>query len=155
MSYFPCDGPGHLSKILTDACGSDWMEVPETQDTRMIPKTINLQEKFGLFSAHWTPKVVAEMNDYQLKLAKIQGDFVWHKHEETDEVFFVVEGEMAIDFRDGTVTLKAGELVVVPKGVEHKPRAIHECRILLVEPRGVTNTGDAGGGLTACKDVWV
>lgn len=116
---------------------------------------INLIDKFSKFSEHWSPKVVAEMNDYQFKLAKIKGDFVWHDHKDTDEVFMVVEGSMRIDFRDGKVELKQGELFVVPKGVEHKPFAENECKIMLIEPRGVTNTGDEGGDRTAEGNVWV
>lgn len=118
-------------------------------------KPINFAEKFGKFSEQWSPRVIAEMNDYQFKLVKIQGEFVWHQHADTDEVFVVLEGEMEIEFRDGRVELKAGEMVVVPKGVEHKPVAVEECHVMLVEPRGVLNTGDAGGELTAENDVWV
>jgi len=95
------------------------------------------------------------MNDYQFKLVKVQGDFVWHSHTDTDEVFIVLEGEMDIDYRDGKVTIKSGEMYVVPKGVEHKPFAENECQIMIVEPRGVTNTGDAGGELTAEDGVWI
>ena len=95
------------------------------------------------------------MNDYQFKLAKVQGDFVWHQHDDTDEVFIVVEGELHIEFRDGEVVLGSGEMFVVPAGVEHRPWCTDECRIMLVEPRGVVNTGDAGGELTAGRDVWV
>lgn len=95
------------------------------------------------------------MNDYQFKLVKIQGDFVWHDHKETDEVFIVLEGRMTIHFRDGRVELSAGELFVVPKGVEHKPCAVDECHMLLIEPRGVVNTGEVGGEMTAKNDVWI
>ena len=116
---------------------------------------INFHEKFSLFSDHWSPRVVAEMNDYQFKLAKISGEFIWHAHAETDEVFIVIEGRMAIEFRDGIVELSSGEMFVVPKGVEHKPVAQQECSILLVEPRGTVNTGASGGNLTAGNDVWV
>lgn len=118
-------------------------------------QAINLTEKLGLFDEQWTPKVVAEMNDYQFKLVKIQGDFVWHDHPETDETFIVVEGELRIDFRDGAVHLGPGEMFVVPKGVEHKPYAEHEVKMMLIEPRGVLNTGDVGGDLTATNDVWI
>ncbi len=120
-----------------------------------MKQAINLQQKFSLFSDHWSPRVVAEMNAIQFKLAKISGEFAWHRHEHTDEVFIVVEGAMTIEFRDGRVELAAGEMYVVPKGVEHKPVAQAECRIMLVEPRGTVNTGDAGGGLTAPMDVWI
>jgi len=118
-------------------------------------KKINIKKKFLKFSEHWSPRVIAEMNDYQFKLAKIKGDFIWHDHKDTDEVFIVIEGRMNIDFRDGTVDLKEGDLYVVPKGVEHKPFAENECKIMLVEPRGVINTGDVAGELTAHNDVWV
>lgn len=116
---------------------------------------INLRHKLGLFAEHWSPKVVAEMNDYQLKLVKLQGDFVWHAHADTDEVFIVIEGALRIDFRDGAVEIGPGEMFVVPKGVEHKPYAEHEVKLMLIEPRGVANTGDAGGVRTAPNDVWI
>ena len=117
--------------------------------------TINLEEKFNLFSDHWSPKVIAEMNDYQFKLVKIQGEFVWHNHPDTDEVFIVIEGSMKIEFENETVQLNEGEMLVVPKGVEHKPYADSECKVMLVEPRGVVNTGDADSELTADNDVWI
>ena len=116
---------------------------------------INLRDKLEKFSDHWSPKVVAEMNDYQFKLVKIQGDFVWHNHADTDEVFIVIEGSMRIEFEDGEVELSEGEMYVVPRGVNHKPYAEEECKVMLVEPRGVVNTGDAEGDLTASNDVWV
>jgi len=116
---------------------------------------INLRAKFGKFSQHWSPRVIAEMNDYQFKLVKLQGEFVWHHHADTDEVFIVIEGEMSIEFRDDKVDLKSGEMLVVPRGVEHKPFAANECQVMLIEPRGIVNTGDAGGVLTADNDVWV
>ena len=116
---------------------------------------INLKDKLAKFSEHWTPKIIAEMNDYQFKLVKIKGDFVWHNHSDTDEVFIVIEGSMKIEFKDEVVELNEGEMYVVPKGVEHKPFAENECKVLLVEPRGVVNTGDAEGDLTAANDVWI
>ena len=116
---------------------------------------INLKEKLSKFSDHWSPRIVAEMNDYQFKLVKIKGDFVWHNHDDTDEVFIVLEGEMKIELKDETVELKEGEMFVVPKGVEHKPYSEKECKIMLVEPKGVVNTGDAGSNLTAPNDVWI
>lgn len=121
----------------------------------MSDKAINLQEKLSRFSEHWSPRVIAEMNDYQFKLAKVHGEFVWHSHADTDEVFIVLEGEMVLEFRDKSIPLSAGEMYVVPKGVEHRPVALRECCIMLVEPRGVVNTGDAGGMYTAPNDVWV
>ena len=116
---------------------------------------INLQEKFGRFSDCWAPRVVAEMNDYQFKLVRIRGEFVWHSHADTDEVFLVLDGRLSIELRDGVVELGPGEMFVVPKGVEHRPLAASECKVMLVEPRGVVNTGDAGGRYTAANDVWV
>lgn len=117
--------------------------------------TINFKSKFAKFSDHWSPRVIAEMNDYQVKLVKVEGEFVWHDHPETDEVFIVIEGSLLIEFRDGEVTLESGEMFVIPKGVEHKPSAKNECKIMIIEPKGVVNTGDVGGKLTAKKDVWV
>lgn len=117
---------------------------------------VSIEEKFTKFSERFRPKVIAQMNDYQFKLVRAEGDFVWHSHEDTDETFLVLEGELAIDFRDGRVVLKAGDLFVVPKGKEHKPFAARECRLMLIEPSGVRNTGDApGGNLTAPDDVWI
>jgi mannose-6-phosphate isomerase-like protein (cupin superfamily) len=121
----------------------------------MNRSAINLRDKLALFSEHWSPRVVAEMNDYQFKLAKLQGEFVWHAHADTDEAFIVLDGELAIELRDGEVRLAAGEMYVVPKGVEHRPVAARECCVMLVEPRGVVNTGDAGGAYTAPNDAWV
>ncbi len=118
-------------------------------------EAIRLHEKLAKFSDHWAPKVIAQMNDYQYKLVKIQGEFVWHNHAKTDEVFIVIEGEMTIELRDGRVDLKAGEMFVVPKGIEHKPAAESECKILIVEPIGTINTGDAGGDMTAEDNVWI
>ena len=116
--------------------------------------SINFADKFSRFDQHWSPRVIAEMNDYQFKLVKVQGEFVWHSHADTDEVFIVIDGELTLRFRDGEAVLRAGEMYVVPKGVEHQPVATGECRMMLVEPRGVVNTGDAGGALTARNDVW-
>jgi mannose-6-phosphate isomerase-like protein (cupin superfamily) len=118
-------------------------------------KPINFQQKFGLFNEQWLPKVVAEMNDYQFKVVKLQGDFIWHDHKETDETFIVVEGDLRIDFREGAVHVSTGEMFVVPKSVEHKPYAEHEVKLLLIEPRGVLNTGHEGGDRTAANDVWI
>lgn len=121
----------------------------------MTYQSINFRQKFTLFDEQWQPKVVAEMNDYQFKIVKLQGDFIWHDHKNTDETFIVMEGELRIDFRDGTVTIAAGEMFVVPKGVEHKPYAEREVKLLLIEPRGVLNTGHEGGERTAQNDVWI
>ncbi|MCK5609176.1 cupin domain-containing protein [Candidatus Pacearchaeota archaeon] len=116
---------------------------------------INFKEKFDKFSEHFSPKIIVQMNEYFFKLGKFQGDFIWHKHANTDEAFIVLDGEMRIDFRDNKVDLKTGEMFVVPKGVEHKPFAKNECKIMLVEPAGTVNTGDAGGDLTKEEEVWI
>ena len=121
----------------------------------MTSKAINLRQKLSKLSEHWSPRVVAEMTDYQFKLAKLEGEFVWHDHKETDEAFLVLEGKMSIEFEDETVELSKGEMYVVPKGKRHKPFAEKECHVLLVEPRGVTNTGENKGPLTAANDVWI
>jgi mannose-6-phosphate isomerase-like protein (cupin superfamily) len=118
-------------------------------------RAIHLASKTGLIGELWSPRVVAELNDYQFKVVRIQGDFIWHDHPETDEAFLVLEGELRIDFRDGAVTLTAGDLFVVPRGVEHKPYAAEEVRLMLIEPRGILNTGHAGKKRTAENDVWI
>ncbi len=118
-------------------------------------RAINLAEKIGLIAEQWSPRVVAELNDYQFKVVRIEGDFIWHDHPETDEAFLVLDGELRIDFRDGAVRLGPGELFVVPRGVEHKPFAAAEVKLLLIEPRGILNTGHAGGERTAQNDRWI
>jgi mannose-6-phosphate isomerase-like protein (cupin superfamily) len=117
--------------------------------------TIDLSEKLASFTDRWAPKIVGQLNDYHVKLVKIQGDFVWHSHPETDELFMVLEGDMVIDFRDGKSHMSAGDMVIVPKGIEHRPRASAECHIMLIEPAGTRNTGDAGGEMTAEDNVWI
>jgi len=114
----------------------------------------NFAEKLAKLDQRWSPKIIAQMNDYHFKLVKIEGDFVWHSHADTDEVFIVLDGEVTIHFRDGGVVVRAGEMFVVPRGVEHKPFAARECRMMLVEPAGTVNTGDARSELTA-KDEWI
>lgn len=116
---------------------------------------INFEQKFDLFSEHWSPKVIAEMNDYQFKLVKLQGEFVWHQHDDTDEVFIVLEGELSIQFAEKTLVLKSGEMCVVPKGEQHKPFAENECKVMIIEPRGVINTGEADSDLRAQNDIWI
>ncbi len=116
---------------------------------------INFKDKLGRFSEHWSPRVIAEMNNYQFKLAKLKGEFVWHDHRDTDETFIVLEGDLVIEFEDGKVELSSGEMYVIPKGVSHKPVADEECKVMLIEPRGVVNTGESGGEFTAENDVWV
>ncbi|WP_434562846.1 cupin domain-containing protein [Pseudomonas sp. D2-30] len=116
---------------------------------------INFAQKYALFHEQWAPKVVAEMNDYQFKIARLEGDFIWHTHADTDETFIVLEGELRIDFRDGAVMIGPGEMYVVKKGVEHKPSAEREVKLLLIEPRGVINTGEQINTRTAVNDVWI
>ncbi|HCF1753338.1 cupin domain-containing protein [Pseudomonas aeruginosa] len=118
-------------------------------------QAINFAAKLALFDDRWQSRVIAQMNDYQFKLVKIEGDFVWHSHADTDETFIVLAGRLRIDFRDGAVHLGPGEMYVVPRGVEHKPFAEGEVRMLLVEPCGVRNTGDQGGERTAVNDLWI
>jgi mannose-6-phosphate isomerase-like protein (cupin superfamily) len=118
-------------------------------------QSINFKEKLAKFSEHWSPKIAAQMNDYHIKIVKIQGEFIWHDHPETDEVFIVLSGQLEIQFRDGSVVLREGEMFVVPKGQEHNPVAKQECHILLVEPAGTRNTGDVVSERTAANDVWI
>ncbi|WP_460120888.1 cupin domain-containing protein [Pseudomonas sp. S2_C03] len=118
-------------------------------------KSLNFAEKISRIGPHWSPRVIAEMNDYQFKVVKLLGDFIWHDHLDTDETFIVLDGQLRIDFRDGHVLVNAGEMYVVPKGVEHKPCAEQEVKLLLIEPRGVLNTGNEGGERTAQNDVWI
>ncbi|MBI2029229.1 cupin domain-containing protein [Candidatus Gottesmanbacteria bacterium] len=121
----------------------------------MEKDVVNFHQKFSLFTEQWSPKIVAQMNNIQFKLVRVEGDFTWHDHKDTDEVFIVLEGQLRIDYRNSSVTLNEGEMHVVAKGVEHKPFAAKECKILLVEPAGTVNTGDAGGNKTAPSDVWI
>ena len=118
-------------------------------------KAINLSEKLAMFSERWSPKIIVQMNDYHFKVARVQGEFVWHDHPETDEVFLVLKGRLEIHLRDDVVVLNEGELFVVPRGVEHKPVADQECHILLVEPAGTVNTGDVVSEKTAPADDWI
>jgi mannose-6-phosphate isomerase-like protein (cupin superfamily) len=121
----------------------------------MAYAVINFEEKLAKITDQWSPKIVAQLNDYHFKLVKLQGDFVWHSHPDTDEAFLVIDGVMFIDFRDGSTKLGKGELLVVPKGVEHKPRAEEECHVMLLEPAGTPNTGDAGGDRTVENPDWI
>lgn len=118
-------------------------------------KKINFKSKFDKFNDHWSPKVIAEMNDYQFKLAKIKDDFIWHEHNDTDEAFIVINGVIWIEFKDETIQINAGEMIVVPKGTKHRPYAKEEAQIILVEPKGVVNTGDIESDLTALNDQWI
>ena len=118
-------------------------------------RATNIKEKLSMLSEHWSPRIIAQMNDYHFKVAKIQGEFIWHDHPETDEVFVILKGQLEIQFRDGRVRLSENEMFVVPKGVEHKPVAEQECHILLVEPAGTVNTGDVVNERTKPQDVWI
>lgn len=118
-------------------------------------RPVNFAEKLGLFADRWQPRVIAELNDYQVKIVRIEGDFIWHDHPETDEAFLVLDGVLRIDFRDGAVTIGPGEMFVVPKGKEHKPYTENEVSMLLIEPRGTLNTGHEGGERTARSDLWI
>ncbi len=122
----------------------------------MKHESINFDQKFNAFSEQWKPKVIAEMNDYQFKVVKLEGDFIWHEHADTDETFIVIDGSLRIDFADGEVTVGKGEMFVVPKGTQHKPYAEKEVKVLLIEPRGVLNTGDGNtSDKTAENDQWI
>jgi mannose-6-phosphate isomerase-like protein (cupin superfamily) len=121
----------------------------------MDRRAINLADKLATFTEHWSPKIIARMNDYHFKLVKFQGEFVWHDHAETDEVFVVLEGEMTIHFRDGAVRVRAGEMFVIPRGVEHLTSAVAECKAMLVEMAGTVNTGDVTSDKTAPADAWI
>jgi mannose-6-phosphate isomerase-like protein (cupin superfamily) len=121
----------------------------------MIYQAVNFQEKLAKFSEQWSPKIIAQMNDYHIKIVKIEGEFIWHDHPETDEVFIVLKGQLEIQIRDGNVILNEGEMFVVPKGTEHKPVARQECHLLLIEPAGTLNTGATVNERTASADVWI
>jgi len=109
----------------------------------MKPQKIDLAQKLSLFDEHWSPKIIGEVNDCAVKLVKLQGDFVWHQHDKEDELFLVLKGQLRIQFRDGDVELAEGEMIVVPRGVEHRPTAAEEVSVLLFEPMSTLNTGDA------------
>jgi mannose-6-phosphate isomerase-like protein (cupin superfamily) len=109
---------------------------------------VNLQQKFSLFSEHWSPKIVGELNGQHVKLAKLKGEFVWHKHDEEDELFFVVKGSFKMEYRDRTVEVNENEFLIVPRGVEHKPVAEEEVWVMLFEPTSTLNTGDAESDMT-------
>lgn len=117
-------------------------------------ESVSLEEKFGMFSEHWKPKIVAEVNDSYVKIAKVSGEFVWHRHPEEDELFLVLKGRLTIRLRDRDVSLKEGELAVVPRGVEHMPFAEGEARLMLIEPKSTVNTGDESNERTAAAE-WV
>ncbi len=119
------------------------------------PGTINLTEKFGKFSEHWSPKVIGQLNELHIKIAKIQGEFVWHSHEDTDELFMVHKGRLTIRYRDGEATLEPGDIHIVPKGVEHLPVAGDECEIIMIEPAGTLNTGNSNDTRKVEDPPWI
>ncbi len=116
---------------------------------------IDLAEKLSLFSAHWSPKIIAELNGQHVKLVKFRGEFVWHHHEHEDELFYVVQGSFRMEFRDRTVTLRTGEMIVVPRGVEHRPVADEEVSVMLFEPAATVNTGSNPGEKTVSAPEWI
>jgi mannose-6-phosphate isomerase-like protein (cupin superfamily) len=116
---------------------------------------VNLSQKFAKFDDHWNPRIAGELNGQHVKLVKFQGEFVWHKHDHEDEMFFVVKGEFNMQFRDKTVTLRENEFLIVPKGVEHRPVAQEEVSVMLFEPATTVNTGDTSGELTREKLDWI
>lgn len=120
-----------------------------------MQQPINLSHKAGLIEQQWSPRVVAEMNDYQFKVVRLEGEFIWHSHPETDEAFLVLDGTLRIDLPDSCVHVAAGELYVVPRGVEHRTAAEGEARVMMIEPRGILNTGHEGGERTAVSDLWI
>jgi len=122
---------------------------------RYDPGAINLDSKFAKFAQHWSPHIIAQVNDFHIKTVKVKGEFIWHKHDETDELFFVHKGRITIKYRDRDVELNAGEMHVVAKGVEHKPVADDECELVLIEPAGTLNTGNVGGELTVNEVPWI
>jgi mannose-6-phosphate isomerase-like protein (cupin superfamily) len=119
-----------------------------------VEDKVNLIEKLATFADHWQPRIVAMLNDYKVIVVKVKGEFVWHKHDETDDFFLVLKGHLTIQLRDRDIELDEGEVFVVPRGVEHCPRAEEEAWLLLIEPLETVNTGDAGGGLTT-EAQWV
>jgi len=121
----------------------------------MSANVVSLTEKFKILNAQNKIKIIAQMNNYHFKIVKLNRENVWHAHEETDETFLIIEGELEIALRDKVLNLKANDMVVIPRGVEHRPKSIGECKILLVEPAGTLNTGNAGGPLTEKSENWI
>jgi mannose-6-phosphate isomerase-like protein (cupin superfamily) len=125
-----------------------------TPEEGTMKDKVNLKTKLALFEEQWSPKIIGGLNDYDVILVKVKGEFVWHKHEDTDDFFLVLKGHLTIQLRDRNIELDEGELFVVSRGVEHCPRAEEETQVLLIEPTGTPNTGDAGGPRTAEKH-WI
>ena len=120
-----------------------------------MAERVSLREKLASFDEHWAPKVVGELNGQHVKLAKLQGEFTWHSHENEDELFLVLDGSLRMELRDGTVVVEPGEFLVVPRGVEHRPVAVEEVQVLLFEPAGTLNTGDADDPRTIAEPEWL
>jgi mannose-6-phosphate isomerase-like protein (cupin superfamily) len=117
-----------------------------------MPDKVNLAEKLATFSDHWAPRIVARYNDHEVRLVKVEGEFIWHQHDETDELFLILHGELDMEFRDRSVTLTAGEMIVVPKGTEHRPCARKgEVELLLIDPKDMPNTGDPATATVAVE----
>jgi len=116
---------------------------------------INIQQKFGLFNDHWSPRIIGGLNGQHVKLAKVKGEFVWHDHKDEDELFYIVKGKLRIEFRDKTVELSEGEMIIVPKGVEHKPVAEDEVWLMLFEPAATKHTGEVESELTVREQGWI
>jgi len=121
----------------------------------MDVEVVNFKQKFSKLEELHSYKVIAQMNDYYFKIVKAKREFIWHSHPETDEVFVVIKGNLKIDLRDKTLNLNKGDMVVIPKGVEHKPSCKEECHVILIEPAATVNTGDAGGNLTDTQIEWI
>ena len=117
--------------------------------------SINLEEKYSKLSEPWLAGIVAQFNDYHIKVVKIHGEYIWHQHEDTDELFIVVEGQLTIELRGNSVVVQAGEMFVVPKGVEHKPSAMAVCKVILIEPSGITSSGNSDQEYAEDNDVWI
>jgi len=114
-------------------------------------KVVNLEDKFSKFSDHWNPRIIGELNGQDVKIAKVKGEFVWHNHKDEDEMFLIIKGSIKIDFEDGLRTINAGEMIVIPKGVEHKPIAEEEAWIMLIEPQSIKHTGEVEHELTVSE----
>lgn len=121
----------------------------------MTPEKISIDDKLSLFSDHWNPRIIGELNGQHVKLAKLKGEFVWHSHADEDELFYVIQGELEIQFREQSVILSAGEMITIPRGVEHRPVAKEEVHVMLFEPASTINTGNAGGTLTRGNLDWI
>ena len=120
-----------------------------------MKKIINLKKKFTKFNDYWSPKIIADFNNQEIKLVKVKGNFISHKHNETDEVFIILTGKLNIEFEDETIVVNEGEMIVIPRGKSHKPYSEEECKIILIERRNTVNTGDKKNDLTSSKNIWI